>query len=263
MTIWLPEPAEASPHPTPDPSADPTPASPTDPAGRRTTGRGWLLAVPAVLAVLAPVTLAAAAWPAWWAWIAREQSPMTWLQSVTLVLAAGGCALLGWLAPRFAAHLTGTDAPAGARSTWLLLGAGFGGLALDERFALHERVRDGYLAPRGVSVPFLPWVAPGDFLVLLVAVAGLAFLPRVVRAFTGDRLALGTLIAGVGLAVVAVGLDSVDPATWTLAAERLEQTLEECIELASGLALLAAVVLRLTGLVAAALPLGRPDAPAA
>jgi hypothetical protein len=49
---------------------------------------------------------------------------------------------------------------------------------------------------------------------------------------------------GVLLAVVAVGMDSIDPSTWGVSAERLEQSLEEVIELGSGLALLAAVLCR-------------------
>ncbi len=49
-------------------------------------------------------------------------------------------------------------------------------------------------------------------------------------------------VVGVGLAVLAVGMDSVDPARMGLDVERLEQTLEECVELASGLAFLGAAV---------------------
>ena len=41
------------------------------------------------------------------------------------------------------------------------------------------------------------------------------------------------------------GLDSVDPSTWSVEAERVQQSLEEVLELASGLALLGAVLLRL------------------
>ncbi len=141
------------------------------------------------------------------------------------------------------------------RRTWLLLSAGFAGLALDERFAVHERVRDGVLAPRGVSVPFLPWVAPGDFLVLGVGVAGLATLPLVWRAVREHRAASAALLVGVALAVVAVGLDSIDPSTWSLAAERVQQSCAEVVELGSGLALLAAVALRLLDLLSA---LARP-----
>jgi hypothetical protein len=182
-----------------------------------------------------PLLLMAARWPSWWAWIAPEQTPMTWVQSVTLVLAAAGSLLV--------AHLRRAGA-----TVWWLMSAGFAVLAVDERFAVHERVRDGVLAPRGVRVPFLPWIAPGDFLLLLVGLVGLALLPVVWRAVRPDPGASVALIVGVGLAVIAVGMDSIDPSTWIVQAERVEQTAEEVIELGSGLALFAAVTLRLLGL---------------
>jgi hypothetical protein len=209
--------------------------------------------------VLSPVALAAARYPSWWAWIAPESTPMTWLQSVVLVVAAVGSLLVGHVlllqsrtrptAVGSAAAEPAADdtAPVGAR-TWLLLAAGFAALGIDERFALHERVRDGILAPRGVTVPFLPWVAPGDFLILAVAVIGLAVLPMVWRAVRPDPAAGRALLLGVTLAVLAVASDSVDPATWSVQGERIQQSLEEVVELASGLALSAAVWLRLLGL---------------
>ena len=214
----------------------------TGPATPDPRPRAPRLLLAGLLAVwlLAPAALAAARWPRWWTWIASEQTPMTWLQSVVLVLCAAAAVLVA-----HALRLTG----GARRRTWLLLAAGFGALAVDERFALHERVRDGVLAPRGVTVP-LPWVAPGDFLVLGIGVAGLLALPLVWRAVRDDPASRTALLLGVGLAVVAVGLDSVDPSTWTVQAERVQQSGEEVIELGSGLALLAAVVLRLLTLLA-------------
>ncbi|MDA0566668.1 hypothetical protein LG943_20475 [Streptomonospora sp. S1-112] len=207
--------------------------------------------------LIVPAVLAAARWPRWWDYIAQEMTPMTWVQSVVLVLAAAGALLVAFVLRRTEGGGTG-----GARTgVWWLLAAGFAVLALDERFALHERVRDGYLAPRGVTVPFLPWVAPGDFLVMGLALVGLALLPAVWRAVRVDTASRNALVAGVLLAVVAVGIDSVDPATWTVAAERVQQSLEEVVELGSGLAFLAAIVLRLTGLLAAHLPSAVPHEP--
>lgn len=190
--------------------------------------------------VLAPSGLAIARHPSWWAWIAPEATPMTWLQSVVLVVAAVGAALV--------AHVLAPAHRASEVRTWLLLAVGLAALALDERFALHERLRDGVLAPRGIAVPFLPWVAPGDFLIMAVAAVGLAFLPRVRRAVRPDPAAARALLLGVLLALLAVASDSIDPSTWTVREERVQQTLEEVVELAGGLALLAAVWLRLLGL---------------
>jgi len=193
------------------------------------------------LGVVWPALLVVGQWPRWWQWIGSEQTPMTWMQSVVLVLAAAGSLLVALVLP-----LSGTG---GRRlRPWWLLGAGFAALAVDERFALHERVRDGVLAPRGIEVPFLPWVAPGDFLILGVAVTGLVLLPQVWAAVTDDRAARTALVVAVVLGLVAVGVDSIDPGTWTVQQERLQQTGEEVVELWCGLALLGCVTLRLVGL---------------
>lgn len=130
------------------------------------TARRWLLLALAAVAVLAPLALAAVRWPSYWLWIASEQTPMTWLQSV----------------------------------------------------------------------------------VLLLALVGLAALPLVLCALAPDPVARRALLVGVVLSALAVGTDSIDPSTWSIAAERLQQSLEEVVELAAGLCFLGAVVLRLLGL---------------
>lgn len=201
--------------------------------------RRAIVAAAVVVWAAVPPALMVAAWPRWWSQIAPEGTPMTWLQSVALV-AAGLLAIL-------VAHVCALTGRPHVR-VWWLLAAGFGVLAIDERFAIHERIRDRILAPRDVTIPFLPWVAPGDFLIIGVAVAGLILAPRLWRALDDDRAARTALAAGVLLAVVAVAGDSIDPSTWTVRAERFQQTGEEIVELASGLALLVAVALRLTGL---------------
>lgn len=186
----------------------------------------------AAVAAVVPAVLAAAAWPRWWSQIAPEQSAMTWLQSVVLAVAAVIAALLAAAEPRRA-------------RLWLVLAAGFAALTLDERFALHERLRDQVLAPQDIAVPFLPWVAPGDFILLAYGTVGLLLLPRILSLFTADRNATRILFLGVALAVLAVGVDSVDPATWSPGQERVQQSLEECVELTSDLSLLTALLLRL------------------
>jgi hypothetical protein len=200
--------------------------------------RARLVIALAALWALAPAGLALARWPHWWAWIAPEQTPMTWLQSVTLVTAAVISLLVAYVLRR----------AGGGHRIWWLLAGGLAGLAVDERFALHERIRDGLLAPRGVDIPFLPWIAPGDFLLMAVGLAGLVVLPFVWRAMAGDSAARWALATGVALAVIAVGMDSIDPASWTLTAERIQQTAEEIVEFGSGLALLTAMAFRLLGL---------------
>lgn len=201
----------------------------------RKVERAVLVGVPAAVGGFV-VLLAAARWPEYWAWIAPEQTPTTWLSSTILMLSSAGALLLA--ASR---RMRGHEGAA----RWLVLGIGFGCLALDERFALHERVRDGYLAPRDLSVPFLPWVAPGDFLLLGYAVVGLAVLPLVLRCFSSDARARRLVLTGVALAAAAVVVDSFDVAAMSTVMEIRAQTAEEIVELASTTCFLLAVWLRL------------------
>lgn len=205
---------------------------------RRT--RVVVIAALAAVGIAVPVLLFVAQYPQWWVWIAQEQVPMTWFQSVTLVV-AGVVSLLAWFIARTCGHRP--------RLGLALLAVGCAALAFDERFAIHERVRDGVLAPRDIRLPLLTWIAPGDFLLLLVAVAGLIVLPIVLRAMGRDRWVLGLFALGVLLSLVAVGTDSIDPSTWSVETERVQQTLEECIEFWAGLSFLGAVTLRLLRLV--------------
>lgn len=192
-----------------------------------------------VAGIVIPVLLFVARYPRWWEWIAPEQVPMTWFQSVTLVV-AGVLSLLAW----FVCRISGRT----PRFGLAVLALGFAALAFDERFAIHERVRDGVLAPRDISMPLLTWIAPGDFILLIVAVAGLLVLPMVLRCLHGDRWALGLFLLGVVLSLISVGTDSIDPGTWSVEAERVQQTFEECIELWAGLAFLGALAVRLMAL---------------
>ncbi len=221
--------------------------------------RRVVIATAVVAAALVPLLLLAAGWPNWWNLIAKEQTPMTWVQSVILVLTSAAALLVGMLT-RMSRHSTGWHPTGSAQPTertplgwvaarlWWFVAAGFLAMALDERFAIHERVRDRILAPRDIHLPFLPWVGPGDFLMLLVALCGLVVFPLLYRALGPDPAARRSLVLGLVLAVIAVGADSIDPAGMSIEMERLEQTAEECLEYGAALGFLVAVVLRLLSL---------------
>lgn len=199
------------------------------------------------MAVLAPAALAAAQYPRYWEWIALELTPMTWLQTVLLVLAGAASALIAVIGAVRAW-------PRAPRLAHWALALGFGYLAIDDRFAIHERIRDRILAPRDISIPGLGFLAPGDFQVLLMGIAGLVALPFVLRALRRDRLALWLFVLGVLCSVTAIGMDAIDPATMPVDIERLEQTLEECVELLAAAFFAAALGVRLLGLIEVAPP---------
>jgi len=210
--------------------------------------RRWRRAVvvaAAGTALVVPAALAAARAPRWWLWIASESTPMTWLQSVVLL----GCAALALLHAALidlrGALTTVTAPPGRQRGIWFLVAIGFSALAFDERFALHERLRDRVLAPQDIRLPFADWMAPGDFVLLAVLLLGLFTLPALYRQLRRDRPAV--LLFGAGLLLTATALlaDSFDPDRMSLAVERLEQTLEECVELAAALSFLTGLLLSL------------------
>jgi len=166
--------------------------------------------------------LIVARWPEYWKWINYEDTPMTSVEvavmyTTALTAFAGGC--VAWL------HNEGTH-----RNWWILAGAFFY-FALDDRFAIHERVRDNLLAPRGIRLPFLPWIGPGDFILLMYAVVGLALLPRLLGITQRNRPSAYRFWAAVGVAFVAILLDTFDINRLPVEGQRLEQTVEECLEL--------------------------------
>jgi len=137
---------------------------------------------------------------------------------------------LAWLAScaaLSAAHATMSGQAGVTARRWSVLAAGFFALMLDERFALHERLRDGFLAGFGIG---LPWGAPGDYLLAILLVAGLIALPWLWPVLASDPLARRLFIVAVTLAGIAVISDTFDVNRMTLAAERLQQSLEEVVE---------------------------------
>ncbi|MGH3094347.1 MAG: 2-hydroxyacid dehydrogenase [Gaiellaceae bacterium] len=121
---------------------------------------------------------------------------------------------------------------------------GFAYLMLDERFALHERLRDNALAELELG---LPWGSPGDYLLVAYLGTALLLLPRLLRLLREEPAALRFFVAGALLAAVAVSADTLDVERMSPTAERLEQTLEEVVEAVSASLLAAALFLVLYG----------------
>ncbi|MCC3374760.1 hypothetical protein [Cohnella sp. REN36] len=179
----------------------------------------------------------AAGWPRYWTYVAAETTPQAWLESVLLVLAAaiaGLNALLAAGAPELLAD-TGPNARRRIRFlerrqglAWTVVAAAFAWLALDERFAIHERLRDRYFKQTGIRL--LPWMEAGDWLIPIYAVCGLIAMWSLWRLLSARRSARAFFAFGVVVAAVAVGLDTIDIRQLDKDAERLLQTIEEVLE---------------------------------
>jgi hypothetical protein len=193
-----------------------------------------------LVVLLFVLLLVVGAWPNWWKWIAPELSPMGWLESLLLVAVAAlatGCAAASYLAR--------------GRQwwSWLPFAAAFLYLTLDERFALHERLRDLVLAPRQLYLPPFYWTAPGDFLLLFLLLLGLLAIPWLRFLFRLRPAAWYTLLAAIIVASMSVLLDSIDFHHMPLHLLQLEQGFEELLETTSMLLFLTATWLAFVRLV--------------
>lgn len=192
------------------------------PVAARLAAGAWAVVV-GYLVVAVLVT-----WPSWWRWIAPEAAPSRELSTMLLLASA-------------AVAVSRSRNRRGDTARWLVLAAGFVVLAADERAAIHERLRDRLLAPNDIDLPFVPWAQPGDIVLVVVALVGLAIVPWLSAAIRGTGARRWFTLAIV-LAVTAVGLDTLPIEDYSIGAERLFQTGEEVIELAAAASFLSALL---------------------
>jgi len=182
--------------------------------------------------------LVAAAWPSYWRFIAAETTPLAWLESVLLALTAFVSGLNAYF-----------DAVANqikrAAREWSAVACGFAWLALDERFALHERVRDRLLKPTGFRL--LPWMEAGDVLIPLYMAFGLAVAWGIWRLLRARAASRAFFVAALVLSACAVLMDTIDVRSLDKGMERLLQSVEEIVETAAMTSFLSAFLLVWTG----------------
>jgi hypothetical protein len=181
-----------------------------------------LLLITTIFPALSVLVFVAAQWPQYWKWIATEDTPMTTLQ-ITMMYSIS---IVSWAN----AGLNYLRFNTAKSSRWLVLGCSFFWLALDDRFAIHERIRDSVLAPRNVVIPFLP-IAAGDFVLLFYMAVGLLSLKWLLPIFRETKTIRNRFLAGVTVAALVIVVDAYDIHRLDINAERLEQTVEEVFEL--------------------------------
>lgn len=203
----------------------------------RQAERLLLFALWAAVALFA-VAMVAAGWPRYWRFVAAETTPLAWLESILLVLTAFVAGIIA-----FVRGFVG-----GSRRViwgWIALAAGFAALALDERFALHERIRDRMLKPTGIKL--LPWMEAGDWLIPLYMLCGLAAAWGIWRLVHISEVARRFFIAALLLSACAAAMDTIDVRSLSQGMERLLQSVEEGVETAAMTSFLSAFLCTLTG----------------
>ncbi len=135
----------------------------------------------------------------YWTMFWGENNAITWWSSVQLLVVAAAA----W------ANFAVASAASPARRPWIwaVFAAGFVFLALDERFEIHERVRDGWLLPSG-SFDGIPFVRPGDVGLYAYLLAGVALATFLLAELWRVRRAFWLFAAGVALAAVFTVVDA-------------------------------------------------------
>ena len=161
-------------------------------------------------------------WPEWWMWVIFERTPMTWFESIllyTTTLLAFGVAGVEFLTSALKNSLL-----------WAGYAVGFLFLTLDERFAIHERVRDSVLIPNDIHPGIFFWTSPGDYILVTMAFFAIALVPVYYKLFAIRKSALILKGVGFGFALVAVFLDSLHVTDLAMDTQRLLQFCEEIVE---------------------------------
>ena len=184
----------------------------------------------------------------YWKAFHGEDNLLTWFSSVQLVT-IGLVAWAVFLTTERAAESAGRT-PTVRRWIWVIFALGFVFLALDERFELHEMLRDDAMRPAKLFVD-IPWMRAGDiglFVYLLVGCAfGLVLLTELRRHMPSLWLFLGAIAAAAVIVVIdALPKETVRawpmPMFWNSVFEEMGEQLGQLLFLLSFLVFLSAQI---------------------
>lgn len=169
------------------------------------TERTILIAVVAANAIF-PLALFLIGLPKPWRIFEGEASPINWFSSVQLVI-LGVIGLSVFFVTRF--ERTGESDPTPAAWPWLVVSVGFFFLSFDEKFQIHETVREEWLKPAGIATG-IPGLKSGDIVLLGYAVAGVFLTFKLVQDLRRHRRSLILFVAALFVIGVAATQDSLN-----------------------------------------------------
>lgn len=159
--------------------------------------------------------------PDYWKNIIYERSPLTWVESLILF----SCSLVTFFNFLFLKKQS-VKLPI----IWLLLSCVFMYLSLDERFMIHEGIREKILKPNHIQFNFLFWVEKGDYVLFVFMAAGISLLPFILKELRSNKSAFLFYITGMIFSAFAVLTDSIDLHGKNLQMQFLIQYAEEMLE---------------------------------
>ena len=175
-------------------------------ATRRQTVRLAVLA--GAVNLLLPAGACAYAWiieKPYWKMFRGEETAVAWFSSVQLLLIA----LVAYANHLTAARIRKLGGSAGRPWIWPVFAAGFVVLALDERFDIHEALRDRVFLPARWFVD-IPYLAPGDVGLYVFFGVGLVFAALLVGALRRWPPAATLFGSALALTLAVVVIDSLE-----------------------------------------------------
>ncbi|MCO4754148.1 MAG: hypothetical protein KC478_06685 [Bacteriovoracaceae bacterium] len=155
--------------------------------------------------ILALFTMVFSHWPEWWRNINFEDSVLTWYSSVQLILIGiAGCTCFIW------PHLTQKRKLSITELMFPIVGLGFIFLSLDERFQIHEKLREKVFIPNQIGTN-ISGVGEGDFTHILFAIVGLIFSYFLYKGLRESKLSLSLFAGAILLSLTTVIMDTTTP----------------------------------------------------
>jgi hypothetical protein len=158
----------------------------------------------------------------YWRYIIYEKSPLGYYQALLLL----SCCIYAFLNLRADQRKTGK-----LSFGWLILFLGFIYLTLDEKFALHENLREQIFKPNNFVLPALFWVERGDYGLLILMIIGLCLSPFVLKVVSHNKSARNLFFGAMAFSAFVVAVDSIDLQGMPLPRQKLLQYFEEIFEL--------------------------------
>lgn len=150
-------------------------------------------------------------WPKYWEHINYEWSHLTWLSSVNLILIGIFC-LIGFMITELNSPVVLKKPIFSFIHRYIIgaMGLGFLFLALDEKFQIHEKLREKVFIPNEVGTD-IPGIGAGDFLHVIIAIVGLGMTYFIYQRIKISKISLGFYGAAVFMALISVITDATSP----------------------------------------------------
>ncbi len=157
----------------------------------------------------------------YWSYIIYEKSPMGYYEALLLFF----CFLIALLN-----FIVSHRYEEKWNLSWIILTLGFLYLTLDEKFAIHETIREEYFKPNNLTLEFLFWVEKGDYVLMFVFLVGLCAMPILYKEIKKYRKSMILFLLALIFTAGAVFTDSIDLKGIDFSLQKFIQYMEEVFE---------------------------------